>query len=124
MSNGGRRADRRLHGGEIGHVHDERLGLVTALAQRRRRFLDFVARARGERDLRAGFRKRGREAEAEPTPGAGHQRALAVEAEGGRLWQLDCRHSRCHRDIASERIPPHLEGEGWVEGDSNLLVSL
>ena len=75
--------DRGLHGGKIGDVEDQRLGLLTARPDRLRGRLDLALRARGERHMRAGVGQRPGGGQPDAAPGAGHQRALAVEAEGG-----------------------------------------
>ena len=74
---------RCLDGGDIGDVERQRVGLLAARADRRRRFLDFGRRACGQRHMRAGVGQRGGGGETDAAPGAGDQRALAVEAEGG-----------------------------------------
>ena len=45
--------------------------------------------ARGERHVRAGLRQRRRRSEPDAASAAGNERALAVEAEGRRLGQVD-----------------------------------
>ena len=75
--------DRGLHGGEVGDVEDERLGLLPARTDRRRRRLDLARRARHQRHMRSGVRQRRGRRQADAPPGARHQRTLAVEAEGG-----------------------------------------
>jgi len=76
-----RRRDRTAHGIEVGDVELERVGLVAARDDRLRRGLDLLARARGERHLRAGLRQRRRRGEPDAASAAGDQRAFAVETE-------------------------------------------
>ena len=83
MSNGACAAMALLHRVDVAHVERERLGLLPARADRVGGFLDFLRRARGERHMRAGIGQRGGGGQARAAPGAGHQRAPAVEAEGG-----------------------------------------
>ena len=62
----------------------QRLRHPAARADRLRRRLDLGTRAGDERHMRAGLRQRRRCRQSDPAPAAGDQRALAVEAEGGR----------------------------------------
>ena len=48
-----------------------------------------------KRHMRAGVRERGGGRQPDAAPGAGHQRALAVEAEGGSGVQLDHHSAAC-----------------------------
>src|SRR5262249_47348854 len=73
----------------IGDVELERVGLVAARGDRLRRGLDLLARARGERHVRAGLCQRRRRSEPDAASAAGDQRALAVETEGGRFGEID-----------------------------------
>jgi hypothetical protein len=51
-------ADRRLHGGEVGDVERERLGLMSAGADGRGGGLDLILGARRQRHLRPGLGER------------------------------------------------------------------
>ena len=55
----------------------------------RRRFFDFGRRARRKRHMRAGLRQRRGRRKPDAAPGAGDERALAVEPEGRRVRELE-----------------------------------
>ena len=84
MSNGAARGDRLAHGVEIGHVERQRIGLAAFGFDRGGGVFDVLPGAGGERDMRAGIGQRDRRRQPDAAAGAGHQRALAVEAKGGR----------------------------------------
>ena len=94
MLNGCGFRDRGLHGGQISHVEHQRVGLLPARADRACGFLDLGRGAREQGHMRAAVRQRGGRREPDAASGAGHQRALAVEAEGGGGVEMD-RHARC-----------------------------
>ena len=81
------RGDRPPRGLDVGDVEHQRVGLLAARADRRRRILDFAFGARGERHMRAGRRQRRRRRKPDAAPAAGDQRALAVEAEAREFWR-------------------------------------
>ncbi len=85
MLNGCGLRDRRLHGGEVGHVEHQRLGLARRARGSPppppRSRLACAPRASHARRLRQRRRRR----EPDAAPAAGDERALAVEAEGGGL---------------------------------------
>ena len=93
MSNGCCCGDRCLHGVDVGDVEHERVGLLAARADRVGGLLDLVRGARGERHMRAGIGQRRCGREPDAAPGAGHQRALAVEPERGRRSSTARTHS-------------------------------
>src|SRR5262249_40056338 len=83
-----RRRDRAPHGIEIGDVELKRVGLVTARDDRLRRGLDLLARARGERHVRAGLCQRRRRGEPDAASAAGDECALAGGEKGGGFGEV------------------------------------
>ena len=81
---GQRPLHRLLEGGEVGYVDGEPVGRAAPFADRRRACLDLALRARRQRDVGAGLGEGSGSGQADAAPGAGDQRALAVEAERGR----------------------------------------
>ena len=75
--------DGLLHGGEVGDVEHQRVGLLAASADACGGRLDLGFGAGGQRDMRAGIGECPGGGEADAAAGARDERALAVEAEGG-----------------------------------------
>jgi hypothetical protein len=90
------RRNRLGRGVDVAHVERERRGCLPARANGLGRFLNFLGGTRGERHLRAGVGQRRGAGEPDAAPGAGHQRAPPVEAEGGGFGQFDS-----HTSVAS-----------------------
>ena len=71
------------HRVDVGDVEHQRIGLLPARADGGGGLLDFAFGARRERHMRASIGQRRRCRQPDAAPAAGHQRAAAVEAEGG-----------------------------------------
>ncbi len=76
-------ANERANRIDIGDVERRRAGLAVALADLGGRRFDLVFVARHQRDMRAGLGERRCGRKPDAAPGAGDQRALAVQAERG-----------------------------------------
>ena len=101
------RGDRRLHRVDVAHVERERRRPVCPRARIASAASSIsFARARGERHMRAGVGQRGGGGQPDAAPAAGHQRAPAVEAEGGRLGEVDALSSR-RVGRWDDRLNPH-----------------
>jgi len=94
---------------DVGDVEHQRIGPVATFADRVRGFVDFSLGPRCKRDMRAGRRQRRSSREPDAATGTGNQRALAVEAEGWSICQLDW----CHCIHRSLHPLPAQRGEGY-----------
>ena len=81
------RFDHGFGGGQIGHIHHQRLGLQTLGAKGFGSGLDLVAAARRQHHMCARFRQSDRSGQPDATTGTGHQSLAAIEPEGGGFRQ-------------------------------------
>ena len=109
MSNGCLRGDRLLHGLDVAHVERERRRPAARARGLPRPLPRSPLCARGQRDMRAGIGQRRGRRKPDAAPGAGHQRALAVEAEGGRLGQLDASFRRLRVGHVAAAVAAHAD---------------